>query len=58
MWGKAVSPEGKEVAIPHDTESQQDLMKSSLKQAHLDLFLACLDSKTRLPYDNKFVIIL
>ena len=58
MWGNAVSPEGKEVAILHDTESQQDPMKSSLKQAHLDLFLACLDCKKRLPYDNKFVIIL
>jgi hypothetical protein len=39
MWGKAVSPEGKEVAIPHDTESQQDPMKSSLKQADLDPLL-------------------
>ena len=58
MWGKAVSPEGNEVAILHDTESRQDPMKSSLKQAHLDLFLACLDCKKRLPYDNKFVIIL
>lgn len=43
MWGKAVSPEGKEVAIPHHTESREDLMKSSLKQAHLVVILACLD---------------
>jgi hypothetical protein len=43
MWGKAVSPEGKEVAIPHHTESLQDPMKSSLKQVHLGLILACLD---------------
>ncbi len=37
MWGNAVSPEGKEVAIPHDTESLQDPMKSSLEQADLAL---------------------
>ena len=29
MWGNVVSPEGKEVAIPHDTESQQDSIKLS-----------------------------
>ena len=33
MWGNAVSPEGKEVAIPHDTESRQDSMKSRLNQS-------------------------
>jgi hypothetical protein len=43
MWGNAVSPEGKEVAILHDTESREDSMKSSLKQADLETLLESLD---------------